>query len=110
MCEVPSWIVDDKGRLLFVTDKDVENWCQEHGIEVDWHNWTGHTGISKIYPNAVQKNQNEGFPCPPEILSALLDGRMRQICVHADNIYKWTREMAPVLETLAGPAALRGFA
>ena len=105
MCDVPSWIVDEAGRILYVTDKDARDYCQREGIPVRWCNWTGHMAIHTLYPNAVSCLDHEGCSrCPPEIKRALLDGKMDHICGAADNVPRWPEWMAPVVERMIGSA------
>jgi len=98
MCHVPSWIKTNT-KIYFLTDKDVTKHHENTNEAINWNDYTGHSGIEKIY--GVSGNHVEGFPCPPELMNALLSNKMYQICRHAENISEFPKEMARVLEILS---------
>ena len=104
MSYVPSWIV--KGNSLFyLTDKDVVDYHnrEKPGQQINWNDFTGHSGIRQIYPG-LGGEEKEGFPCPKEMLKRLLSGKMKNICRNADNIHLWPVKMLPVLTMLSDDA------
>ena len=72
MCDFPSWIEEDDGTVLFLTDKDLE----ERNIPpVDG---VGHDAIRKVFPG-IKGVDKEGFSCPPEIAKAVNAGKMQKM-------------------------------
>ena len=100
MCEVPSWIEAEDGKVIWLTDKDVIDHLQTQPNQICWSDWTGHTGIRKVYSRLEGKDK-EGFPCPEAILKDILSGKMNRICRVAENKAKWPVEMAPILTQLS---------
>jgi len=120
MCEVPSWASDKDGQRFFVRDKDVIAYCNSHRKTIEWNDWTGHTGITRMFDACRYKG--EGFTeCPDDILQALRNGEMDNIAAHgcnADDYPRWLmnrmakhvaagRLAGPLITLLAGSSLRR---
>lgn len=81
MCDCPSWIETEDKRNLFVTDSDVVSFHENQpGTEaIDWNDCCGHSFIQKVYGKQINSKNIEGFPCPPEIETALREGKMNRM-------------------------------
>jgi len=103
MCDFPSWIEEQNGRILFVTDADLEHFAPEEQYDA-----VGHDGIRRIFPG-TWGNEGEGFPCPPVIAREIRRGTMRRlmrlgsyaaICVSSDG--QLHRDDGPAVEMANG--------
>ena len=68
MCDFPSWIKQENGKALFLTDAEAKQFAL--------HDAVGHGAIRKVYPRAEGVNC-EGFPCHPDMAGAIRDGKCR---------------------------------
>jgi hypothetical protein len=68
----PSWIETEDGKIVFSTDA----LAREKGIP--FVDAVGHEGIRKIYPD-VKGKDCEGFPCPPSLVKAIMDGECHSL-------------------------------
>ena len=78
MCEFPSWIEDNDGKVWFLTDKDIERYHENTTNEICWQDFVGHSGIKKVF--GINGKHIEGFEnMPDKIVSAIKSGKMKKI-------------------------------
>jgi hypothetical protein len=80
MCNFPSWIVDKNKKVWFLTDKDIEAYCEHQmpGEKIDWYDFVGHHGIINIF--GIDGDHVEGYlDIPVEIASAISMGKMKKM-------------------------------
>jgi len=99
MCDFPSWIEEENGRILFLTDADLEHFAPEEEYDA-----VGHDGIRRVFGD-IRGKDGEGFPCPPALAREIRRGTMRRlmrlgsyaaICVSSDG--QLHRDGGPAVE------------
>ena len=105
MCQFPSWIELEDKSIVYLTDKDLENPCFSDNTDNDL---VGHSAIRKMYTKIKGTNQ-EGFPCHPEIVQAIKDGKMNKLMklgdfkeIHFNSEGQLHREDGPAVEYYDG--------
>jgi len=83
MCQFPSWIELEDKTIVYLTDKDLKNPCFSDCSKYDL---IGHSAIEKMYTKIKGKHK-EGFPCHPEIVQAIKDGKMKKM-MRLDGVAK----------------------
>lgn len=73
MCEFPSWIEQDDGTILYLTDRDIPRLTDQ--LKADC---CGHKALRSVYPGAGGKDC-KGWPPPFEILEEIRRGRMKEM-------------------------------
>jgi hypothetical protein len=78
MCDFPSWV--EKGKqVFFLTDKDCMNYLRSLGsYDKTMLDTVGHTALRDMFPNLGGINK-EGFPCPLEIVKAIIAGKCKKM-------------------------------
>ena len=75
MCQFPSWVEQDDGTVLFLTDKDISRLPGSK----QGHDAIGHTSVRTIYPKAGGKDVEGWEKCPAVIRKAIRAGKMQRL-------------------------------
>ena len=72
MCDFPSWIIGKDEKIYFCTDKDLER------ANIPYVDGVGHHAVRRVWGN-IEGDEEERFPCPPVIATAIRQGKMRKM-------------------------------
>ena len=88
MCDFPSWITDNKGKVWFTTDADIKAAMEDKRISDSWDDAVGHNALEKMF--GIKGDHGEGIRnIPPEIADLINGGK----CWKMAKVNGWTPEI-----------------